>query len=142
MMDVYINDGDGNAVVAAQDLMVCAKWSCDGPSAPKEAISGFPTPPKSWRRPPTAAHLCALEDTFPEPMARCSKRLSGMCSDAWTGPEIDDWSTNVYEEGDNQLRIESEAGYGTTMMSDVVATDGRQRRRQHDNGARQRSVGR
>ena len=106
MMDVYINDGDGNAVVAAQDLMVCAKWSCD--------VTVSTEGGDQWI-------------SYLEVMAPSTYGGTEMCAGTFPGrwhvaqragcvrhgrPEIHDWSTNVYEEGDNQLRIESEAGYG------------------------------
>ena len=112
MMDVYINDGDGNAVVAAQDLMVCAKWSCDvtvGTEGGDQWISytSEVMAPSTYGGTEMCAggHISGADGTLLE-------EAPEMCSDAWTGPEIHDWSTNVYEEGDNQLRIESEAGYG------------------------------
>ena len=129
MMDVYINDGDGNAVVAAQDLMVCAKWSCDV-TVSTEGGDQWISYTSEIMAPSTygGTHMCAGGHLSGADGTLLEEALE-MCSNSWTGPEIHDWSTNVYQEGDNQLRVISEAGHGeyddVTMSWQLMdATDG------------------
>lgn len=110
MMDVYINDDDGNAVVAAQDLMVCAKWSCDvtvGTGGGDQWISYT----SEIMAPSTygGTSMCAGGQLYGAD-GTLLEEAPEMCSGARFGPNL--WSVQIYEEGDNQLRVFSEAGYG------------------------------
>jgi hypothetical protein len=110
MMDAYINDGDGNVVMAVQDLMLCADWGCDitvsddGGSQYVYYTSAVMAPSTYGGMEMCAGgHISEADDTL-------LVEATEMCNEAWNGPEV--WSTHVYLEGDNQLRIVSEAGHG------------------------------
>ena len=110
MMDAYINDGDGNALMATQDLMVCAKWGCDI-TVDAERSDQWTTYTSEVMAPSTyggmemcsGGHISEADGTL-------LVEATEICSGHWMGPEV--WGTHVYLEEDNQLRVVAEAGYG------------------------------
>jgi hypothetical protein len=110
MMDAYINDGDGNVVMAVQDLMLCADWGCDI-TVSDDGGSQYVYYTSAVMAPSTygGMEMCA-GGHISEADGTLLVEATEMCNEAWNGPEV--WSTHVYLEGDNQLRIVSEAGHG------------------------------
>ncbi len=110
MMDAYINDGDGNALMATQDLMVCAKWGCDI-TVDDERSDQWTTYTSEVMAPSTyggmemcsGGHISEADGTL-------LVEATEICSSHYMGPEV--WGTHVYLEEDNQLRVVAEAGYG------------------------------
>ena len=62
LMDAYVNDGNGNVLLSADDIMMCAKWSCDISIAVDSTSST--TRLKFHLRPFTATWTCAQEQRF------------------------------------------------------------------------------
>jgi hypothetical protein len=110
MMDAYIIDEDGNALMAAQELMVCAMWGCDitvngdGGKAGVYYTSEVMAPSTYG-----LTEMCSGA-SISEADGTLIIEAVDMCNSASFGPEV--WSSHVYHEGDNQLRVVSEAGYG------------------------------
>ena len=110
MMDAYINDEDGTALMAGQDLMVCAMWTCDitvngdGGKAGVYYTSEVMAPSTYGLTPMcSGASISGADGTL-------IIEAVEMCNSASFGPSV--WSSHLYLEGDNQLRVVAEAGYG------------------------------
>jgi hypothetical protein len=110
MMDAYITDEDGNALLAAQELMVCAMWGCDitengdGGNAGVYYTSEVMAPSTYG-----LIEMCSGA-SISEADGTLIIEAVEMCNSASFGPSV--WSSNLYLEGDNQLSVFAEAGHG------------------------------
>ena len=110
MMDAYINDEGGNALMAAQDLMVCAMWSCDitvngdGGNAGIYYTSEVMAPSTYGER-----EMCSGASIYGADGTLIMEAVE-LCDGASMGPSVS--SSHLYLEGDNQLRVVAGAGYG------------------------------
>ena len=118
LMDAYMNDGEGTVLASMDDLMACAGWSCDvsisidsgyisvETEVPADLAYGDKTMcvGGSISAPDGTSLVSAVED----------------CDSMWVGPEIRNWESQMYDEGDNTLRVAAGAGTWSGDYDDIT----------------------
>ena len=118
LMDMYMNDGEGNILTSGDDLLVCTTWHCE---ITVSTDSGYIS--HNTEVPANMAYgdntMCAGGSIF-APDGALLVSATETCESHWVGPEIQDWNNHMHDEGDNTLRVTAGAGAWGDSYDDIT----------------------
>lgn len=120
LMDATLNDGQGGALVIAEDIMACASWACEA----RISTDGGHIDYRSDVVAPAMDYgdtvMCASASLSEADGATLVLEADNWCTGVWNGPEIRDYATYLDDAGDNQLHVSLEAGDWGDTYNDVT----------------------
>jgi len=117
-MDLSSDDnGDGNALISASGVLVCASWHCDinAMNSHYHYMSGTGVSPNYGEM-----ELCTSGQVRSE-SGEIIATFDETCDDLYNGPEIREWETGIeYHDDDEELYIFAKAGEYGESFDDVT----------------------
>ena len=118
LMDMYMNDGEGNILTSGDDLLVCTSYFCEiAVSIDSGYISHNTEVPANMAYGDNT--MCAGGSIF-APDGALLVSATETCERSWLGPEIQHWDSGINDEGDNTLRVMASAGSWGDSYDDIT----------------------